>query len=292
MTDQGFSFLSLDDYEIDSDEDRNAMIQDDESSDDSFRPVGQVERRPAAPRPNAGRKRQARNPNSARNRANIVEEKKALIAEKVLSAGRKVAAALIQGPWPSPKCVFREDDEPDEENYDLEAHQAHMEVVGVAIQQFCEDCIVPSMLQAFEENQSARVSYGPLIGAMLMIREVMWQNAPKIFGYELSSDSDLFTARTLATAVTVYALEDFNAPTKKKYMEAISDYDHSRPAFADQIAARLERRNDNSVANRSFWMNARRHPLRTKPDGVSMPEVNAVHVTIIRNQQEDSMEAD
>jgi hypothetical protein len=105
--------------------------------------------------------------------------------QEVISAATLMARALHAGPWPSPYRSF----DPaiaEQQQSDYQAHSTHMSMVGASIEKFANDIIIPAMMEdlahttpaAHETNDNLRV----FLGTLVMLREVLIQNAGSIFG--------------------------------------------------------------------------------------------------------------
>jgi hypothetical protein len=225
----------------------------------------------------------AEKPTKARNtKLRTEEEKKARliqnIQEQVICAGTLVAQALYGGPWPSP---------PPEDGGSRSAHhQSHMSMVGASVQQFCRDTALPSMLQAALDQPDVKLPFGksPLVGTCIMLREVLVQNSKAIFGLPNIPEKHAFGARVLATAVVLQALDHDAVMTRRKFLEAIRAYDAGDASFGNHLVYDLD---PTDPAQESFQRHARRHPMRGR-NRLAVPEVNAVHVTVLQNATESS----
>jgi len=178
----------------------------------------------------------------------IRRQEKELKTNQVLNAASLVINALHDGPWPSP--VRRLDptqvaDRTDEEDT---AHRRHLSMASASIQQFARDVIVPAMLA--EEGDPRKNSH-VFLGTLLILREIMTQNALTIFGesalltgnendfipgaeevlqyHGFEEDSGVFSAQVLATSVILTGLESLEFGVARslstEFLRMVEKYD-------------------------------------------------------------------
>lgn len=205
--------------------------------------------------------------------------------EQVLHAGALVAQALLSGPWPSPMRPINQENLQDEFFASYTQHQAHMSTVGASVQQFCKDTVFPSMNRAICVDKP--FSKGPLIGTLILLREVLMQNANTIFGLSMTSDNNKFVARVLATSVVLHSIEHEGATTRRRFNDSMDAYDSGDNLFSIHLADPIEPSTKPTSSERSFHLHAKQHPLRCGQTYLAIPEANSAHVTVLQDMEQD-----
>lgn len=224
------------------------------------------------------------------------EEKRAralqMTQEQVLAAGDMVAQSLYAGPWPSPARSHHATADEQEDFMDsFSRHQSHMAMVGASVQQFCRDTVLPSMLQAVMDvptgHHRKQTMKGCLIGSLVLLREVLVQNAPDIFGLQIIPESNAFSTRAMTTAIILQALSREGHATRRRFLAAAAAYDAGGQEFSTLLHPTTAP--SATPAEDSFWLHARLHPLvrkRRNPGEVLVAEANSVHVTVLQSAEE------
>lgn len=172
--------------------------------------------------------------------------------QQIRTATELVVRALAKGPWPSrylslhPNEIQHRFQSAPDSNVQYTLHAEHMSVVGASLDQFAQDVLQPTLLEeiahrAMVSSYSSSASLGegaaatdhdlkPFYGTLLVLRDVLVQNAGYIFGnsamltgreQDFGSTLDgldddnltedemiLFSVQVLATTVILTALED------------------------------------------------------------------------------------
>jgi hypothetical protein len=158
----------------------------------------------------------------------------ASIGDHVTTAASIVIHSLQEGPWPSPFLSFDPASVHARDSDDYRLHFEHFQVVGESLRQFSQDVIAESMLLVTVETRRCETpgNVDPVdldrvfFGSLLILREVLAQNAERIFGpsvlkvFEQAAVSDgslesieeafQYTLNTLASAVITAGLHVFD----------------------------------------------------------------------------------
>ena len=172
------------------------------------------------------------------------------LADIVVQATELVAESIVFFPWPWPTSNGKSG---------TNKNNSDVGLVAAALVQYAKDVIVPAM-QAYRidddsDNKTVKVPPTPVIlGTMVLLRELLMQNASSIFGEEnmgkaaneefvhlLSGEEQegtcpnpaVFMASTLATSVVLSALDKTKLDSlTSKFMRAMDSYDDGEEEFA------------------------------------------------------------
>jgi hypothetical protein len=168
--------------------------------------------------------------------------------QQIRTATELVVRALAKGPWPSQYLSFHPQDiqkrfQARDRDIQYTLHAEHMSILGASLDQFAQDVLQPTMLEeiAHRAMTTSSISAGegsgptdedlkPFYGTLLILRDVLMQNAGSIFGnsamltgkeQDFGSTLDglnddnltedemiLFSVQVLATTVILTALEE------------------------------------------------------------------------------------
>jgi hypothetical protein len=197
----------------------------------------------------------------------------------VMQATGVVTRTLFQGPWPT---VASSSTSPTSSggSSTMDLHLAHSSGVCAALLQFARDVIVPAMNAEHRGTVLPLQDRTPVIlSTLLILREVMTQNAQTIFGedailsgleqdFEYDADKDekapdnerdireniLFSSQLLATSVVFAGLEGTGPASMmltQKFVAMMESYDSGGEDFALCLSPMEFKSKDNNTALRN-----------------------------------------
>ena len=272
------------------------------------------------------------------------------VSLRILQVVNLVSETLQNGLWPSPNRSLEQsenDDKTDppqtkESRYMM--HKEHMCIVSASLCQFARDVLIPSFTADSRPPLSKETETRIVLGTLLALREVLTQNAKNMFGPkmfitgqesnfgwteseielygecsdEFARQAAVFSARVLATAVCVAALEalpsEMSEPLIADFLRYTTQYDFGDEQFRQYLPHIDERvrpvlttdqpldEGDQKAWRVSFnlhreihalVMEHRRQHVRTDSfeetanldTARQLFEVNAAHITILEQQR-------
>lgn len=272
------------------------------------------------------------------------------VSLRILQVVNLVSETLQNGLWPSPYRSLEQsenDDKTDppqtkESRYMM--HKEHMCIVSASLCQFARDVLIPSFTADSRPPLSKETETRIVLGTLLALRQVLTQNAKNMFGPkvfitgqesnfgwteseielygecsdEFARQAAVFSARVLATAVCVAALEalpsEMSEPLIADFLRYTTQYDFGDEQFRQYLPHIDERvrpvlttdqpldEGDQKAWRVSFnlhreihalVMEHRRQHVRTDSfeetanldTARQLFEVNAAHITILEQQR-------
>ena len=170
----------------------------------------------------------------------------------VSMACRFVGDELQDGLWPSPFQFWKEDSTPT----DLDTkrlHEEHTRIVAASLEEFATNVLLPA-LNANSDVMDVKVKNKIYLATLLCLREVIAQNAVRIFGNDffresieapatqtsLTKEEFMHCSRTMATALVIAAIErnrgdnctDAVEDTVEDFLKVAHSYDNGEEEFS------------------------------------------------------------